>query len=108
MYNITRGHASCAVQCVARAMRCNALHNVPLTRDAPRHQAEELTLPRGALAPDDMRRVHAWLEAEHAKGAKSVRAPELYAPTLDDCAGIVPAADGSGLLDFEAEAVRDL
>tara|TARA_B100000795_G_scaffold36600_1_gene24124 strand:- start:146 stop:313 length:168 start_codon:yes stop_codon:yes gene_type:complete len=55
-----------------------------------------------------MRRVHAWLEAEHAKGAKSVRAPELYAPTLDDCAGIVPAADGSGLLDFEAEAVRDL
>ena len=60
------------------------------------------------LAPDDIRRVHAWLEAEHAKGAKSVRAPELYAPTLDDCAGIVPAADGSGLLDFEAEAVRDL
>ena len=55
-----------------------------------------------------MRRVHAWLEAEHAKGAKSVRAPELYAPTLNDCAGIGPAKDGSGLLDFEAEAVRDL
>ena len=55
-----------------------------------------------------MRRVHAWLEAEHAKGAKSVRAPELYAPTLDDCAGIVPAEDSSGLLEFEAEAVRGL
>ena len=55
-----------------------------------------------------MRRVHAWLEAEHAKGAKSVRAPELYAPTLNDCAGIGPAEDGRGLLDFEAEAVRDL
>ena len=67
------------------------------------------SLPRGALrSPDDMRRVHAWLEAEHAKGAKSVRAPELYAPTLNDCAGIGPAEDGSGLLDFEAEAVRDL
>ena len=40
-----------------------------------------------------MRRVHAWLEAEHAKGAKSVRAPELYAPKLNDCAGIGPASE---------------
>ena len=84
------------------------MHDGTLRGPHSGHQAEELTLPRGALAPDDMRRVHAWLEAEHAKGAKSVRAPELYAPTLNDCAGIGPAEDGSGLLDFEAEAVRDL
>ena len=73
----------------------------------PPAAAAELALPRDALAPADLRRVHAWLEAEHARGAARVRAPEIYTPTIDDCAPIRPA-EGSVLLDFEAEAVGEL
>jgi len=73
----------------------------------PPEATDELALPREKLTADDLQRVHDWLEAEHARGAASRRAPELYAPSIDDCRAIT-APEGSTLLDFEAEAVADL